>query len=105
MIIFEANWSNISSDWIGYIMTGYEYIFGNWVYPIIFLGIVGYVYAVNRSAISAAAGICIVFAAFGVTGIFRFPEIVQFSALAWGITVTSIAGLFVLLFTKKGRHD
>jgi hypothetical protein len=104
-ILLETNWSNISGDWIGWLSTGYEYVFGNWLWALIFFGIIGYIYAVNRSAISAAAAICIIFGVFGATGIFRFPETSMFSMISIIIVVTSFAGLFTLLFVKKSWSD
>ena len=101
--LMDVNWSNISSGWMDWAITGYENILGNWVYPIFFLGIVGYVYAVNRSAFSAAAAICIVFAVFGVTGILSTPDTMNFTLISWVITIFSFAGLFVILIVKKGR--
>jgi len=103
MLLGEVNWSNISSDWAEFIMSGYTNIFENWTYPLIFLGVVGYVYCVNRSAMSAAAAICLIFGIYGVTGIFRFPEVAQFSFLSWIITLVSFSGLFTTLFLKKYR--
>lgn len=100
-----VNWSIVSDDWWGYLTSGYDYVFGNWIIPIVFFGIIGYVYCVNRSALSAAAIICIIFAVFGVTGVFRYPEIQPFFSVSIAIAVLSIAGMGVLLFTKKGRND
>ena len=102
-ILMEVNWTNISANWGDFALSGYEYVFGNFVYPLIFMGIIGYVYAINKSAISAAAAICIAFTIFGITGIFSFPETTQFVTLSWIIVILSFAGLFTLLFTKKGR--
>ena len=104
MILGEVNWTNISSDWIGYILTGYDNIFGNWTYPLMFLGVVGYIYCLNRSAMSAAAAICIIFGVYGVTGIFRYGEIAEFSLLSWVIVIMSFSGLFTTLFIRKRRE-
>ena len=101
--ILTVNWSNITSNWEYFIMQGYRYVFQHWVYPLIFLGIIGYVYAVNRSAISAAVAICITFAVFGITGVFSFPETSRFVAISYVIVIFSFAAMFTLLFTKKGR--
>jgi len=103
MLLGEVNWTNISSDWAGWIMTGYDNIFQNWTYPLIFLGVIGYVYCVSRSATAAAASICLVFGIFGITGIFRYPDIAEFSMLSWIIVIISFAGLFTTLFISKQR--
>jgi len=102
--IFAAvDWDTISSNWIEWALTGYKNIFGNWVYPIVFIGIIGYIYCINRSAFSAAAGICITFAVFGVTGVFSQPETMYFTLISWVLVIFSFAGLFVILIVKKGR--
>jgi len=103
MLNFLAvNWTNISSNWIDWALTGYRNIFGDWVYPIMFLGIIGYVYAVNRSALSAAAAICIIFVVFGATGIFT-AENMYFALEAWIIVIVAFAALFVTLIIDKKR--
>lgn len=104
MILGEVNWTNISADWVGYIMKGYDSIFNHWTYPLIFLGVVGYIYCVNRSAMSAAAAICIIFGVYGITGIFRYGDIAQFSLLSWVIVIVSFSGLFTTLFIRKRRE-
>jgi len=102
-ILGEINWSNISGNWGEFALTGYDYIFGNWTYPLIFLGIVGYVYCINRSAVSAAAAICIIFSIYGITGVFSYGDIAQYSMLSWVIVVFSFAGLFTTLFITIGK--
>ena len=103
IVLFDVNWSNISGNWIEYALTGYENIFGAWVYPLMFLGLIGYVYCINRSAFSAAALICIMFSVFGVTGILSEPETLNFTLISIIVTVFSFAGLFVVLFLKNKR--
>ena len=103
LILAEVNWSNISGDWASWILTGYDNVFGHWTYPLIFLGIIGYVYCINRSAVSAAAAICIIFGVYGITGVFRYGDIAEFSLLSWVITIASFAGLFTTLFTLRRR--
>ena len=102
-LFLEVNWTNISSDWIGWTMSGYDAIFGHWTYPLIFLGIIGYVYSINRSAMSAAAAICLVFGIYGALAIFRYPDIAEFSMLGWIIVIISFAALFTTLFTMRQR--
>jgi len=102
-IIMEINWSNISSNWSEFAISGYDSIFGNWFYPLVFLGIAGYIYCINKSAISTAALICIVFAVFGVTGIFRYPDIAEYSLLSWIVVIVSFSALFTTLFIRRYR--
>jgi len=101
MPFVDVNWSNISGNWSEFILSGYKGIFGNWTYPLIFLGIIGYVYAINRSAVTAAALICIIFGVFGVTDIFATSSTASFSLLSWVITIVSFAALFVTLFMRR----
>lgn len=101
MMFLEVNWSNISADWIGWLMTGYDNVLGNWVFPLIFLGIAGYVYCMSRSAVTAAASICLIFGIFGVTNIFRYPDLATVSMISWLIVIVSFVGVFVTLFTRK----
>ena len=103
MLFMEVNWSNITGNWSDFILTGYNNIFQNWTYPLIFLGFICYIYCINRSAMSAAAAICIIFGVYGITGVLSYPDIAPFSLLSWGITLTSFAGLFAVLFTRKRR--
>ena len=99
----EVNWSNITGNWSEFILTGYNNILGNWFYPLAFLGIIGYIYCINRSAIAAAAGICIIFGVYGVTNIFAAPDLVSFSLFGWIITIISFSALFTLLFVRTRR--
>jgi len=103
MIVGEVNWTNISGDWAGWLMTGYDNVFQHWTYPLIFLGIIGYVYCVSRSAITAAAAICLIFCIYGATSIFRYADVAEFSMLGWIITIVAFAGLFTTLFVSKRR--
>ena len=103
MFVMEANWTNISSNWIEYALSSYENILGDWVYPLIFMGIISYIYCINRSAFSAAAAICIIFGVYGVTGVFSSPDTMYFTLLSWIVVIFSFAGLFVVLIVKKGR--
>jgi len=103
LILGEINWSNITGNWIEFATSGYTYVFQNFFWPIVFFGITGYVYAVNRSATAAAALICILFTVFGFTNVFAAPELGIYSQLNWVVVVVSLSGLFVAVFTKKYR--
>lgn len=103
-LLFEVNWSNISSDWASWIMTGYDNVFQHWTYPLIFLGVVGYVYCINRSAVSAAVAICLVFGIYGITGVFQYGDIAEFSMLSWIIVIVAFSALFTTLFVSVGKR-
>ena len=102
-ILMEVNWTNVSSNWIDYSMTGYQYVFENWVYPIIFMGIIGYVYAINKSATSAAVVICLIFALFGTSGALVYTDIVPFRDFSIAIAGVALSALFVTIFASKYR--
>lgn len=105
LLLGEVNWTNISANWPGWIISAYETIFSNWTYPLIFLGVIGYVYCVSRSAMTAAAVVCLIFGIYGGTAIFSYPETSQFSMLGWVIAVTAFAGLFTTLFISRHRQN
>ena len=100
-ILLNVNWTEINSNWINYAISGYETLFGGWVYPLLFMGVIGYVYAINKSAIAAAVAICIIFGIFGTTAIFIAPEIQHFRDFGAAIVIVSLAGLFTALFASK----
>jgi len=89
----------INQGWVDWTLEAYKTLFGIWMWPLIFTGIVGYVYAVNKSATSAAVAICIIFGIFGITGI--FADVGEFSQFSYVIALFSIAGGFVALFMNK----
>jgi len=103
-IFGEVNWTNISGNWSDFILTGYNNVLGNWFYPLAFMGIVGYIYCINRSAMSAAAAICIIFGVYGVTNVFAAPDTMGFSLFGWIVTIFSFSGLFTLLFIRSRRY-
>ena len=103
MLIGEINWTNVSGNWIQFAMSGYTNIFENFTYPLIFLGIIGYIYCITKSAIGAAIGICIVFVIYGGSAVFNYPESSLFSFLGWIIVIVSFAGLFTALFVRANR--
>ena len=101
MLFGEINWTNISGNWMDFFMSGYTGIFENFTYPLIFLGIIGYVYCITHSAMGAAATICLTFGIYGVTGVFATGSSAEFSILSWLITLISFSALFVTLFVRK----
>ncbi len=100
-IICDINWSNISSDWMGWFTKGYVDILGIWFYPMILAGIIGYVYALSHSVTAAAVLIALAFGVFGISGI--FSGVPEFAALSWGIVVASFSAVFVAIFTGRKR--
>lgn len=94
-----VNWTNISGNWTTWVTDAYTNILGDWFWPIVFFGVIGYIYAVNRSVTVAAVAICIVFGVFGVTGIFAdAPEFVEINV---AIVLIALSGAFVAIFVRK----
>jgi len=100
-ILMDVSWSNISGNWSEWIMTGYTNILGVWVWPLVFAGIIGYIYTLSHSVTAAAVVICLAFGIFGITGIFAGPS--EFSFLSWIIVIMAFSGAFVALFTGRKK--
>ena len=83
---------------INYSMQAYIGIFGVFTYPVIFCGIIGYVYMKQQSVIAAAVATLILFAAFNtlVLGAGIFVTIMH-------ILVTIAIGALFLLFFSRWR--
>jgi len=83
---------------INYSMQAYVTIFGVFTYPLIFCGIIGYVYMKQQSVIAAAVATLILFAAFNtlVLGAGIFVTIMH-------ILVTIAIGALFLLFFSRWR--
>lgn len=94
-----VNWTNISGNWSEWVTSAYTGVLGDWFWPLVFIGIIGYIYAINKSVTSAAVAICLVFGIFGITGIFAdTPEYVLLNA---GIVLAAISGAFAAIFIRK----
>lgn len=83
---------------IEYSMQAYVGILGAFTYPLIFCGIIGYVYVKQQSVVAAAIATLILFTAFDIAaGVETFIMIMH-------IFVTiAIGSLFLLLFTRIRR--
>lgn len=79
---------------------GYVTVFGYFFWPIIFAGVIGYVYLKQQSAVSAAAAVIILFAGFVTTGIFADVDVlVQFFQIMVALAFTGL----IILFLARGR--
>ena len=96
-----VNWSNIGGNWSTWITDAYTGILGDWFWPIVFFGVIGYVYAVNKSATAAAVAICLVFGVFGVTGI--FADTPEFVMINYMILIFAVSGAFTAIYMRRGR--
>lgn len=83
---------------IDYSMQAYVGILGVFTYPLIFCGIIGYVYMKQQSIIAAAVATLILFTAFDITtGVEPFIMIMH-------IFVTiAVGSLFLLFFSRMRR--
>ena len=92
-------WANFTQNPPQYIVEAFSAI-DPWFYPLVFLGIIGFVYGATNSIISAVIMILIMFGLFaGTTSIFSgIPEITQFLYL---IAILGITLLVVTFFLKR----
>lgn len=101
LLFLEINYTNISQDWMGFFLSPYKNILGIWMWPIVFIGLIGYVYAVQKSATAAAVMICIIFGIFGATD--ALANNLEFTSLSIVLSTFAIAGAFTALFMKSRR--
>lgn len=95
-------WQNFTTDGIiNYALSAYSHI-EPWLWPLILLGIVGFIYGAMQSLIVAVVGIIIIFGALaGTTDVFSYaPEPTQF---AYILAVVGITALLVGFFIKISR--
>lgn len=81
---------------IEYSMQAYEVIFGVFTYPLIFCGIIGYVYMKQQSVIAAAVATLVLFSAFDVVilGAGIFVTVMHI------LVTIAIGALFLMFFTR-----
>ena len=81
---------------IDYSMSAYINILGAFTYPLIFCGIIGYVYMKQQSVIAASVATLILFAAFNtaILGVDIFVTVMHI------LITISIGALFLMFFSK-----
>lgn len=81
---------------INYSMQAYIGILGVFTYPLIFCGIIGYVYMKQQSVIAAAVATLILFAAFDtvILGVGIFVTVIHI------LVTIAIGALFLMFFTR-----
>lgn len=95
----DLNFTEFKGDIISFSIQGYINILGFFFWPVLFTGIIAYIYLKNQSAVAAVVGVIIIFAGFAGEGIFmNVPVVVMFYQ---AITALVIAGLFVMIFTRR----
>ena len=92
-------WENLTNGFINYSLDSYN-ILGIWLYPLLLLGIVGYIYASMHSITVAVVGIIITIGVFASTSMIfvNVPIITQFLYI---IVVLGICMLLVGVFIKR----
>jgi len=96
-------WQNFTSEGIlNYALSAYGSL-DIWLWPLIFLGIFGYIYAGTKSIVVCVVGIIITFGVFaGTTDVFnRVPEptMVAYIVVIMGLSML-FAGLFIKISNK-----
>lgn len=81
------------------VMYGYNMVLGAFVWPIMFGGVIGYIYLKNQSFVSAAVGILIVVAAFSNAWI-GMDILVNILFILVALALTGL----LLLFLAKRRN-
>lgn len=92
-------WSNMTSNFPKYATDAYSAI-DPWFYPILFLGIIGYVYAYTKSVVVASVAILITLGLFGVTGFVGVGTLGNFLYIVVAIGLGSL----IITFIKNYRR-
>lgn len=92
-------WGNFSDGILDYAMSAYSSL-EPWVYPFIFVGILGYIYATMQSVIVVVVGIIFTLGIYAVTtDIFvAVPDVTLFFYI---VSVIGISLLITALFIKR----
>jgi len=93
------NWTYWHTHLIEQAMLGYQNVLGVFMWPLIFSAIIGYIYLKNQSAVIAAVGILIIFAAFSNALIGVDP----WYSLMHILVALVITCLFLVFLTKVRR--
>jgi len=91
------NFTWIQQHFVEWTMSGYTTVLGVFVWPLIFTGIIGYVYLKNQSLVIAVAAILMIMAVFGnaLVGVDVWINLLYvFSAIV-------IAVLFLIFFVRR----
>ena len=93
-------WTEFTNGFMDYAMGAYDSL-GDWGYPIIMLGLIGWLYGVTGSLVAAVAGIIVMVGLYGVNVFVDVPDILFILYL---ITLLTIASLLTALFIKNRRN-
>ena len=92
-------WGNFSSGFLDYAMSAYSSL-EPWVYPFIFVGILGYIYATMQSVTVVVVGIIFTLGIFAVTTNV-FVDVPDVSLFLYIVSILGITLLITALFIKR----
>jgi len=94
-------WENFTADGIfNYAISAYANV-DPWMWPLVFVGIIGFIYGATQSLIVTVAGIIITMASFVGTSI--FTDVPEVPMLFYIITIVGIGVLLTALFIQVRR--
>ena len=96
-------WNGLTDNIIEYALSAYDGM-GDMVYPILFVALIGYVFAATQSIVTTVVAIIITFASFG-TVVWIWEGIPQVSVFFYIVTVVGLACLVVGLILKLSRTE
>jgi hypothetical protein len=91
-------WNNFSGGFFEYAMSAYDKL-EPWTYPLVFVGIIGYVYMATRSVTAAIISIFITLGLYGASTSI-FDAVPSLNLLLWCITIIGIPMLFFAIVLK-----
>ena len=92
-------WENFTNGFLDYAMSAYSSL-DPWVYPFIFVGVIGFIYASMNSAIVAIVGIIFTLGIFAVTTNV-FAAVPDLTLFLYIVSIIGIAILITTLFIKR----
>ena len=95
------NWTYITQHFVEWSTQGYETALGFFFWPLVFTGVIGYVYLKNQSLVAAAAVILILFAAFFNAIALMVQPWINFLYIAVSLIITGV--IFGLFYKFKNR--
>jgi len=93
------SFTNFSGDFINWSLTPFQTYVGFMMWPIIFTGVIGFVYVITENIGSTVAAIFIIFALFGTTN--AFIQAPEFSSIFFLISALGLSGLVLTIFIKR----
>lgn len=92
-------WTNFSSGILDYAMSAYSSL-EPWVYPFIFVGILGFIYATMQSVTVVVVGILFTLGIYAVTTNV-FADVPDVTLFLYIVSIIGIALLITALFIKR----